>query len=335
MRRLAFLLSFVVGVACATPLATGRLAWDQPNDSRIESYHMHCGTAPATYTRDVVAPGGASAIEISLVDAVGALGEWWCAATSNCVACGESGEALQSGFSNEVYVLAEELYPATHPGVLQNAWATKTEGAVPEIEFVNSGGNQNNGGSSTIAASAFAATAGNSIVVLTSNYTSGGMAVTSITDTAGNSYSRAGSAGGGDANHTMEAWLAHDITGNAANVVTVNFAGSAAYRAVIALQYIGGLAFDAQSQFSLDAGSMVTHTTDTTPTTGANGVVVGLFVTWDDGYAFSSSSPSILRETAGDAAAVDRIVTSPGGYSVAVTTSSANRQAMASWAFKQ
>ena len=139
MRRLAFLLSFVIGVAQATPLAIGRLAWDRPDDSRIESYHVHCGLAPAAYTRDVVASGGASATEISLVDAVGTLGDWWCAATSNCAACGDSGEALESEYSNEVYVLADELYPATHPGVLQNAWAAKSiEGSGMSISALGS-----------------------------------------------------------------------------------------------------------------------------------------------------------------------------------------------------
>ena len=128
MRLLAFLLSFAIGAAQAAPWETDLLAWDQPDDSRIESYHMHCGLAPATYTRDVVAPGGAAATSITLLDAVGTSGDWWCAATSNCAACGESGEPLQSNFSNEVYVLAEApSYLPTYPSILQNPWAIKAD----------------------------------------------------------------------------------------------------------------------------------------------------------------------------------------------------------------
>ena len=97
---------------------------------------------------------------------------------------------------------------------------------------VNQANGNNYTGSTALtqATSAFAATAGNHIAVI-----SRGGAVTSVVDTAGNTYVKAG----GDADGVQELWYAENILGNASNVVTVNFAAATAYRDVTAIQHSG------------------------------------------------------------------------------------------------
>lgn len=68
------------------------------------------------------------------------------------------------------------------------------------------------------------ATAGNDIIVNVSILDTT-KSVTSITDTAGNSYALKASVNNGSSIR-IETWAAHSITGNASNVVTVNFSGN-------------------------------------------------------------------------------------------------------------
>lgn len=197
------------------------------------------------------------------------------------------------------------------------------------IAFVNASGANATAANTVISADAFEATTGNTIVVLTSNYTSGGVAITGVADTALNTYTLCGTTDGGDANHTMECWVATNITGHAANIVTVTFEAAAAFRVITTLQYSGlaeSSVFDAESAVVLD-DSTVNHVTADITTTQVNEVVVGWFV----GFAgpattYSEASPSILRHVEGDGAAVDIIVSSVGTYNLSVDTVLADQQ---------
>jgi hypothetical protein len=101
---------------------------------------------------------------------------------------------------------------------------------------VNTGVGSAVGGSGALALSAFAATAGNAIVVVVRNGASGS-SPTSVTDTAGNTYTLCVSPAGPDPN--MWVYVALNITGHAANVVSVNFAGTRDFSWGFALQYSG------------------------------------------------------------------------------------------------
>jgi len=193
------------------------------------------------------------------------------------------------------------------------------------IAFVNSGGATNAGGSTTIVSPVLACSAGNTIIVGVSSYTFGGKrTVSGITDSAGNSYSRCGSAEGGDANHGQEVWVASNISAHAANAITVTFSASATYRVVAVTQYSGLAAlnvFDAAGagQLSPVGTSFVTNAATTTQ---ADELCVGFYINWDSAPAsLSASAPNTIRyAAAGDAAIVDRIVSATGSYSVTLNS---------------
>ncbi len=200
---------------------------------------------------------------------------------------------------------------------------------VKKIAFVNATGANDATSALTIATPALSVTAGNTIIVSVSSYTATKRTVSSITDTAGNTYTRCGNQEAGDASHDQEVWVAANILGNASNVVTVTFSGSAAWRYVIAAQY-SGLAtlspYDVGSALRITA-SGTTHTTNTAVTTVVNELCFGWFVTWDNFYAYSATSPYTLRRTQGDSCIVDSIVCNTATYSITANTASANRQA--------
>lgn len=193
------------------------------------------------------------------------------------------------------------------------------------IAFVNSVGTTNAGGSTTIVSPVLACSAGNTIIVGVSSYTFGGKrTVSGVTDSAGNSYSRCGSAEGGDANHGQEVWVASNISAHAANAITVTFSASATYRVVAVTQYSGLAAlnvFDAAGagQLSPVGTSFVTNAATTTQ---ADELCVGFYVNWDSAPAsLSASAPNTIRyAAAGDVAIVDRIVSATGSYSVTLNS---------------
>src|SRR5688500_6029731 len=87
----------------------------------------------------------------------------------------------------------------------------------------------------SISTGTFAATAGNLIAVLIR--IGGEGVVSSITDTAGNTYTLATSDTSWDPN--LLCYYAKNITGHATNAVTVNFSPSALYSWAFAIQYSG------------------------------------------------------------------------------------------------
>src|SRR5687767_4435010 len=87
----------------------------------------------------------------------------------------------------------------------------------------------------SIATNGFAATGGNLIVVLVRCGSNG--LVSSITDTAGNTYVEAISSTGQDPKIFI--YYAKNISGHASNVVTVNFSPSAEFSWAYAIQYSG------------------------------------------------------------------------------------------------
>lgn len=189
------------------------------------------------------------------------------------------------------------------------------------IEFISLAGSDGSGYTppvSTRASGAFAAVSGNAILVLTSNYTEGGgRAVSGVSDTAGNMYMYCGS-GGGEANHTLEVWLALNITGHASNVVTVAFASSATFALMVCAQYSGiatSGAVDDISAVTLTPDDF-SHTTQEVTASTASALVVGFFVPWIIEEITDASAPNTYRGSFATAAVVDRIVAAAGDYSI-------------------
>lgn len=108
------------------------------------------------------------------------------------------------------------------------------------IAYVNSAlGTFTDGPASSYAFPATSLTAGN-LIVVGLRATRGSSIISSISDTAGNTYSQAGAgtqdAGGGT---QLELWYAKNVSGNASNIVTVTLAASIQFIAGVTGQYSG------------------------------------------------------------------------------------------------
>lgn len=103
--------------------------------------------------------------------------------------------------------------------------------ALPARVNQANGNNYTGTTATTQATSAFAVTAGNHLAVLVRS--AGGVTVTGVTDTAGNTYVKAGNTS------RLEMWYAQNILGHATNIVTVTFSAVVAYRDVTAVQHSG------------------------------------------------------------------------------------------------
>lgn len=137
-------------------------------------------------------------------------------------------------------------------------------GANQNISSVNTATGSNNASGASISSNSFTANSGNLIVVAIRFYkTSSSAAVSSVTDTAGNSYAFATglTSGYGD---RLELWYAKNISANSSNVVTVAFNSSVTYRVVNVAQYSG-----IDQVFPLDATAISTTQTGSTITSNS------------------------------------------------------------------
>jgi hypothetical protein len=109
-------------------------------------------------------------------------------------------------------------------------------------------------GGSTITLPATSHTTGNCIVVFTRDST---LIPSTITDTAGNTYTKLAENTTQDPH--MSVWIAKNITGNASNVISLNFSGSTAYVWGYSIEYSG---LDASSPEDTYGTNTQTATTD-------------------------------------------------------------------------
>ena len=207
------------------------------------------------------------------------------------------------------------------------AWAFVNGGALSETDWLT-----------TIALPAQSLTAGNTNIVAVSNFAS--RTVLSVTDTAGNTYTKRGSTISGDASHGLEIWTVDNCLGHASNVVTATYNDVASYRTLQSGQYSGLLSsgsFDASSAGTLPSSS-TTQVASSVATTASDDLVIGLFLAWGSARTLSSSGTSTLRvvdATPADVAWVDRNAATAGSYSTQVALNTAEQYFGASIAFKQ
>src|SRR5574343_888202 len=225
-----------------------------------------------------------------------------------------------SEWSNRVYI--------TIPSDPTDPWARYTVAPPPPVSYVN-GSIASPGGASgtTWAAPAIATTAGNTLIVGTSGYTSGST-VTGISDPAGNTFVKLGATGGGDATHRMDVWASYNIKPHAANVVTLAYNQATAFR-VVAVAQFAGLApngYDATSPFLLDASDTSTHSTaNTASTSQENELVIVFYVALSAELPVSATEPDVVAVQNSDAALAYRITTMAGQQSVTVLTDGGNQ----------
>ena len=205
------------------------------------------------------------------------------------------------------------------------------------IEYVNGAVNFDAASYSTIAAPATNHTAGNLIVVIGASYSGDETNIASITDTAGNAYTRI--TGAADASSDcIEIWYAKNIIGNANNIVTINFKYAYSFRGIHVLQYSGcdtGAPLDTSA---IGSGQSAVPVTANITTTQADEVLVAGDVLFDPkthtagtGYTirtiFGGSDPSF-------GSSEDRIVSSTGTYNASYTLDSSISWAMVMATFK-
>lgn len=106
------------------------------------------------------------------------------------------------------------------------------------VARINTGtGGFTGGSATTIATAATSLTTGNFIVACVRRGTAS-ISVSSVTDTAGNTYHHAiGPIESGAG--AVEIWYSENVTGNASNVVTANFSGATISRSIITAQFYG------------------------------------------------------------------------------------------------
>jgi len=182
-------------------------------------------------------------------------------------------------------------------------------------------------------------TDGNAIIVCVSNFTAGQPQVSSITDSYGNTYTMCGAEGNGNSSHTMEMWIAHNVTGGASNVIRVNFSASAQFRHVLVAQYSGLATSDAYDSGSSTAitPAALTHTTNTVTTTANDDLLIGFYVAWDVAAINGATDPNFARVVGAGCAIVEKLATTAGSYTVTATSSQSTLSAQACFvrAFKK
>lgn len=163
------------------------------------------------------------------------------------------------------------------------------------------GSNYGAASASSIAGPSMSTTTGN-LLVLHAKWESGTPTVSSITDTAGNTWSTISSATYAyDGARNVMAY-AKNITGHASNVVTVNLSGAAAWRDILIEEFAG-----------LDTSSPLDGTVQT-----AAGVDVDPYVTPN----ITTTSPGLVFLAVGDFNSVSGLSGTPGvpDFSVGFTT---------------
>ena len=150
-------------------------------------------------------------------------------------------------------------------------------------------------GGPALTTSAMATEAGGYLFVSTTHYTPG-VNVSAITDTVGNTFVRAGTVQGGDANQDNEIWYTpNPITGTLSNAVIVKYTASASYRDVAqccfswggtsSITYYAEASHAFRSASAQDSGTL---------SVADEGLIIGNWVAYDNLAGLSSSTGTIM-----------------------------------------
>lgn len=162
----------------------------------------------------------------------------------------------------------------------------------------------------SLATPAFSVTAGNTLTVAWFCFSTGTVARTAtVTDTAGNTFVQQVS-NGYDVHHVAAAFVAHNVTGNASDVITVTPASSCAYFQIIAHQINGAATSGAVdvAAYTAQLGSGTTGTTGAFSTVMANEIIqvfgaddggLGITYTAGTGYTIRQNTSTAGSETKG------------------------------------
>jgi hypothetical protein len=169
--------------------------------------------------------------------------------------------------------------------------------------FVNGAAQFSGADAATIVSTAASQTAGNTLIVSTRS--TSGATVTSMTDTAGNTFMRIAREPYTTGGSMIEMWAAYDTLGHATNQVTVTYSASNSNRAVNHVQFSGLAEVSALEAVADIEGVVTSLTTPTMWTTVADGVIVSFAQiddtgrTWtpDTGYTSGAQDASTVTFT--------------------------------------
>lgn len=177
-------------------------------------------------------------------------------------------------------------------------------------------------------------TTGNCLIVVVNCYGVGDI-VSSITDTAGNTYVKAEGQNTAT-NERSEIWYALNITGNAANITLVTYNGTTSYRYISVAEFSGIVTASALDDTSYNTNSTTSHTSGTMTASVNNAVIIGCLngVGTEDytvGTSFTTFSSDI---TLVYNFAEYRIISSAEDYSATCTSGTTNSTIMIGAIFK-
>jgi hypothetical protein len=188
----------------------------------------------------------------------------------------------------------------------------------------------------TVSASAINATSGNLIAVFVTYYygVHGDPATTTITDTAGNTYTQVDTRDNG-ASQKIISFYAKNIVGNASNVVTATFSSNTIYTDIFVLQYSGldtASPLDAHTTGTASASTSVTSSSFTT-SQADEVIVAGAFD--DTGGPLTAEAGYTKQVSVNNGGVEDKIVSSIQTGVTASMTGASGNWGMAVMTFKQ
>jgi len=207
-----------------------------------------------------------------------------------------------SGYSNNTFALVATLDEVRLYDVALSAPQVAALFAVVPVTRVNvkSNATWTSATGTTFASGTQTHTAGNTLIVCVGASTNSAT-VLGVTDTAGNTYTKVDHVGSALADtYREEIWYAKNITGHAANDVTVTWSAAVPFRGIIVLQYAGLSTiapFDATAKGTNSAGSGATSVTTGTLTTAAPNELHLLLGRWGT----TPTYPAGFTEASGDA----------------------------------
>lgn len=168
------------------------------------------------------------------------------------------------------------------------------------IALVNRAQGGNSGSATSITSPATAHTAGNLLVALIS--CSQGSSVSSITDTAGNTWIQAGEEWVGASTNRKRIYYAWNCLGHAANVITVNFVAAVTYRVVVVQQFSGvDNVRNPYLDFRVGSGSGTAISTRSFNPFASESVITGIMVNSNDSISAGSGYNLVNFAITGDA----------------------------------
>jgi hypothetical protein len=195
------------------------------------------------------------------------------------------------------------------------------------LNYVQSNGGNNAASDVKIDAPGIADTAGNFLFVICGKYQAG-TTITSVTDTEGNTYVKAGSSQGNDANQTVETWYTPSpIIGSGGNTVTANFSATSQFRHIQVIEFsntgFNTVAFDNEATLALSGLGTGPYTTNTVTTANSNELVIAGLQQWAGAASvLTATFPATLMFPIASGAAVGSmylVPTNAGSYTLSAT----------------